>query len=78
MIDLRASASSSDIRTSYFAATFVPAGGSAYKPRSFGIGAGVTQMLLGEPIGWNLIIGLIAVAAGIWLASTSSSRLGGA
>src|SRR5437868_15153012 len=30
-------------------------------------------LLVGEPVGWNLLIGLVAVAAGIWLASTSAS-----
>ena len=29
----------------------------------------VGAALLGEPIGWNLVIGLIAVFAGIWIAS---------
>jgi len=29
--------------------------------------------LVGEPIGWNLVIGLIAVGGGIWLASTSAA-----
>jgi drug/metabolite transporter (DMT)-like permease len=33
----------------------------------------LAAVLVGEPIGWNLVIGLIAVAAGIWLASTSAS-----
>jgi drug/metabolite transporter (DMT)-like permease len=33
----------------------------------------LAAMLVAEPIGWNLVVGLIAVAAGIWLASTSSS-----
>src|SRR5436305_225053 len=32
----------------------------------------LAAVLVGEPIGWNLVIGLIAVAAGIWLASTSA------
>jgi len=31
----------------------------------------LAAVLVHEPIGWNLVIGLIAVAAGIWLASTS-------
>ena len=29
-------------------------------------------LLLAEPVGWSLVLGLIAVAAGIWLASTSA------
>jgi drug/metabolite transporter (DMT)-like permease len=29
-------------------------------------------ILVGEPIGWNLIVGLIAVALGIWIASTTA------
>src|SRR5438067_7396107 len=32
----------------------------------------LAALLVGEPIGWYLIIGLIAVAAGIWLASTTA------
>jgi drug/metabolite transporter (DMT)-like permease len=32
----------------------------------------LAAVLVHEPIGWNLVIGLIAVAAGIWLASTSA------
>jgi drug/metabolite transporter (DMT)-like permease len=28
--------------------------------------------LLGEPIGPNLVLGLVAVVAGIWLASTDA------
>jgi drug/metabolite transporter (DMT)-like permease len=30
-------------------------------------------ILLGEPIGVNLVLGIVAVAVGIWLASTQSS-----
>jgi drug/metabolite transporter (DMT)-like permease len=30
----------------------------------------LAAVLVGEPIGWNLLVGLIAVASGIWLAST--------
>ena len=30
----------------------------------------VAAILLGEPIGFNLIIGVVAVFSGIWLAST--------
>src|SRR5207253_6248014 len=33
----------------------------------------LAAVLVNEPIGWNLVIGLIAVAAGIWLASTSAN-----
>jgi drug/metabolite transporter (DMT)-like permease len=29
-------------------------------------------VLVGEPIGWNLVVGLIAVALGIWVASTTA------
>jgi len=29
-------------------------------------------VLVGEPIGWNLLVGLIAVALGIWIASTTT------
>src|SRR5947209_8244396 len=32
----------------------------------------LAAVLVHEPIGWNLVIGLIAVVAGIWLASTSA------
>jgi drug/metabolite transporter (DMT)-like permease len=32
----------------------------------------LAAVIVGEPIGWNLVVGLIAVAAGIWLASTSA------
>jgi len=32
----------------------------------------LAAVLVGEPIGWNLVVGLIAVAGGIWLASTSA------
>jgi len=32
----------------------------------------LAAFIVAEPIGWNLVIGLIAVAAGIWLASTSA------
>ena len=31
----------------------------------------LAAILVGEPIGWNLVVGLIAVAVGIWLASTT-------
>jgi drug/metabolite transporter (DMT)-like permease len=33
----------------------------------------LAAVLVGEPIGWNLIVGLVAVGAGIWLASTATS-----
>ena len=36
----------------------------------------VGALLLGEPLRWNLAAGLIAVAAGIWLATTSSTLTG--
>ena len=29
-------------------------------------------VLVGEPVGWNLVVGLIAVALGIWIASTTA------
>ena len=32
----------------------------------------LAAVLVHEPIGWNLVIGLVAVAAGIWIASTSA------
>jgi drug/metabolite transporter (DMT)-like permease len=34
----------------------------------------LAAVLVGEPIGWNLVIRLIAVAAGIWLASTTGQK----
>jgi drug/metabolite transporter (DMT)-like permease len=34
----------------------------------------LAAVIVAEPIGWNLIIGLIAVAAGIWIASTSDKK----
>src|SRR3954453_16952799 len=30
-------------------------------------------VLVGEPVGWNLVVGLIAVAFGIWIASTTAA-----
>jgi drug/metabolite transporter (DMT)-like permease len=33
----------------------------------------LAAVIVAEPIGWNLVIGLIAVAAGIWFASTSAA-----
>jgi drug/metabolite transporter (DMT)-like permease len=32
----------------------------------------LAAVIVSEPIGWNLVLGLIAVAAGIWLASTAT------
>jgi drug/metabolite transporter (DMT)-like permease len=29
-------------------------------------------ILIGEPVGWNLVVGLISVGLGIWIASTSA------
>ena len=34
----------------------------------------LAALLVGEPIGWNLGVGLVAVAAGIWLASTAPAK----
>ena len=34
----------------------------------------LAAVIVAEPIGWNLVIGLTAVAAGIWLASTSGQK----
>ena len=34
----------------------------------------LAAVIVAEPIGWNLIVGLIAVAAGIWLASTVGAK----
>jgi drug/metabolite transporter (DMT)-like permease len=31
-------------------------------------------ILVGEPVGWNLVVGLIAVALGIWIASTMPAK----
>jgi drug/metabolite transporter (DMT)-like permease len=33
-------------------------------------------ILVSEPIGWNLVVGLIAVALGIWIASTTAPATG--
>ena len=30
----------------------------------------LAAVLVGEPIGWNLVVGLVAVAGGIWLAAS--------
>jgi drug/metabolite transporter (DMT)-like permease len=32
----------------------------------------LAAIIVAEPIGWNLVVGLVAVAAGIWLASTGA------
>ena len=34
----------------------------------------LAAVIVSEPIGWNLVLGLVAVAAGIWLASTTASE----
>ena len=34
----------------------------------------LAAVLVSEPIGWNLVVGLIAVGVGIWLASTSGQK----
>lgn len=34
----------------------------------------LAAIIVSEPIGWNLVLGLVAVAAGIWLASTNSTK----
>jgi drug/metabolite transporter (DMT)-like permease len=34
----------------------------------------LAAVIVSEPIGWNLILGLVAVAAGIWLASTAPAE----
>ena len=34
----------------------------------------LAAVIVSEPIGWNLVLGLIAVAAGIWLASTEGLK----
>jgi drug/metabolite transporter (DMT)-like permease len=36
----------------------------------------VGALLLGEPIGWNLIVGLVTVFFGIWIATTNSRAVG--
>jgi drug/metabolite transporter (DMT)-like permease len=36
----------------------------------------LAAVIVAEPIGWNLVVGLIAVGAGIWLASTGASVMG--
>jgi drug/metabolite transporter (DMT)-like permease len=30
--------------------------------------------LIGEPLGWNLLLGIGGVGAGIWLASTDATK----
>jgi drug/metabolite transporter (DMT)-like permease len=34
----------------------------------------LAAVILSEPIGWNLVLGLVAVAAGIWVASTAATE----
>jgi drug/metabolite transporter (DMT)-like permease len=34
----------------------------------------LAAVIVDEPVGWNLVVGLVAVGAGIWLASTVSPR----
>jgi drug/metabolite transporter (DMT)-like permease len=34
----------------------------------------VGALLLNEPIGWNLVLGIVTVFAGIWIATTTSRR----
>ena len=34
----------------------------------------LAAIIVSEPIGWNLVVGLIAVAAGFWLASTAAAE----
>jgi drug/metabolite transporter (DMT)-like permease len=36
----------------------------------------LAAVIVAEPIGWNLVVGLMAVGAGIWLASTGASTVG--
>jgi drug/metabolite transporter (DMT)-like permease len=36
----------------------------------------LAAVIVSEPIGWNLVVGLIAVGAGIWLASTGAPTMG--
>ena len=31
----------------------------------------LAAIIVSEPIGWNLVVGLVAVGSGIWLASTA-------
>jgi drug/metabolite transporter (DMT)-like permease len=38
----------------------------------------LAAIIVSEPVGWNLVVGLIAVAAGIWLASTGGKAINGA
>lgn len=40
---------------------------------SSAIGGGATTFILAEPVGLNLLVGIAAVLAGIWLASTEPS-----
>ena len=32
----------------------------------------LAALIVAEPIGWNLVVGLVAVACGIWLAASES------
>ena len=34
----------------------------------------LAALIVAEPIGWNLIVGLVAVACGIWLAAIGNVR----
>lgn len=34
----------------------------------------LAAVIVSEPVGWNLVVGLIAVAGGIWIASTSATQ----
>jgi drug/metabolite transporter (DMT)-like permease len=34
----------------------------------------LAALIVSEPVGWNLVLGLVAVAFGIWLASTSAAE----
>jgi len=34
----------------------------------------VGALMLNEPIGWNLVVGIVVVGAGIWLATTDGAR----
>ena len=34
----------------------------------------LAALIVAEPIGWNLMVGLVAVAGGIWLAASEGSR----
>jgi drug/metabolite transporter (DMT)-like permease len=34
----------------------------------------LAAVLIGEPLGWNLALGIAGVACGIWLASTEGRK----